>query len=315
MINLTEIKLNDRDSSARVEVTKAKVFLAQGRFNKALFLITNVIRSLEKSGESVLLAEALTTQGVVLCKLRKFERSICKLREAIDTATYADASHKAGLAALTLIEEHWKERLTQEEIYDFYNQADEFLKDTKNAEEIARLRFCAKLVIERLHHQPRLNHKTPLVKRKHNGIIRLREPNRIAHCKSVKEQPIRILHIEDNSAVADLVKQMLLMQDWHVQTCSAGSVGLKFLESKNDYDIVILDNELPDVKGIELARRTRRLEHRQNTPIVMFSAVFDEQEVFDAGVDVALKKPEDTMKLVTKIKLLIDKNKETTKPE
>lgn len=315
-MNLTEDKLNNRDNLARVEVTKAKVFLAEGRYNKALFLIANVIRSLEKRGESALLAEALTIQGIILCKLRKFERSIFKLREAIDTATYADASHKAGLATLTLIEEHWKEeRLTQEEVYDFHNQADEFLRDTNDPEEIARLRFCAKLVTEKSSLQRPLTNKTPLVKRKRSSIIRLREPNRIAHCKALDEQQIRILHIEDNPAVANLVKQMLLMQDWHVETCTKGSIGLKFLEGKTYYDIVILDNELPDVKGIELARRARRLEHRQNTPIVMFSAVFDEQEVFDAGVNVALKKPEDTMKLVTKIKLLIDKNKDTTEPE
>lgn len=314
-MNLTEDKLNNCDNLARVEVTKAKVFLAEGRYNKALFLIANVIRSLEKRGESVLLAETLTIQGIILCKLKKFERSVCKLRDAIDAATYVDSSHKAGLAALALIEEHGKERLTQEEVYDFYNQADEFLRDTNDPEEIARLRFCAKLVIERLSHQRPLTNKTPLVKRKRSSIIRLREPNRIAHCKALDEQQIRILHIEDNPSVANLVKQMLLMQDWHVETCTEGSIGLKFLEGKTYYDIVILDNELPDVKGIELARRTRQLEHRQNTPIVMFSAVFDEQEVFDAGVNVALKKPEDTMKLVTKIKLLIDKNKDTAEPE
>jgi DNA-binding response OmpR family regulator len=45
-------------------------------------------------------------------------------------------------------------------------------------------------------------------------------------------------------------------------------------------DLLILDNELPGVNGIELTRRARALAHRQRTPIIMLSASDVEAEVW-----------------------------------
>lgn len=56
----------------------------------------------------------------------------------------------AGLAALTLIEEHGAVRLSPTEVYHAYLRADRLLKDTQDAEDIARLRACARTVIRRL---------------------------------------------------------------------------------------------------------------------------------------------------------------------
>jgi CheY-like chemotaxis protein len=357
-------RLNDQGSLAQVEETKARVFLAEGRFNEADFLITDVIRKLEHGGEQSLLADALTVQGIVWARLERHDRSICKLRDAMDTAVYAGALHNAGLATLTLIEEHGAERLTEEELYDFYFQADEFLKDTQDAEDIARLRFCARLVTERLYkaqanqsetfnekislpdvlhsfeakliekalqvedgsvsraakrlgikhqslahllstrHHHLLTQRTPIVKRR-RSIIKLREPRHTAHCEiNPKTRLISILHVEDNPEIAMLVKDIILREGWLVETCAEGRMALQLLESENVYDLVILDNDLPDTNGIELARRARQLEHRRNTPIVMFSGNFDEQEALDAGIDLALRKPEDTLRLITKIQSL-----------
>lgn len=358
-------RLNDQGTIAQVEETKARVLIAEGRFNQADYVITNVIRHLENGGESALLADALIIQGIVYARLDKFDRSICKLRDAIDTATYAGALHNAGLAALTLIEEHGKERLTPNELCDFYCQADEFLKDTQDFEDIKRLRFCAGIVSEKLYkaqtkpqelnlggvslpdaihsfeaklieealhieegsvsraakrlgikhqslahllntrHSLLLTQRTPIIKRK-RSIIRLREPNRTAHCiAKTQTQALRILHVEDNDEVARVVKNILSLEGWCVETCAEGDIALQRLESDTVYDLIVLDNELPNLNGIEIIRIARQLAHRQDVPIIMFSANFDEQEAFDAGADMALKKPEDTTKLITKIKSLI----------
>ncbi|MGB9179289.1 MAG: helix-turn-helix domain-containing protein, partial [Pyrinomonadaceae bacterium] len=60
------------------------------------------------------------------------------------------AYSNAGLAALTLIEEHGKERLSSIELYQVYRRADELLKDTQDDEDIARLRACARIVTRKL---------------------------------------------------------------------------------------------------------------------------------------------------------------------
>jgi DNA-binding response OmpR family regulator len=44
------------------------------------------------------------------------------------------------------------------------------------------------------------------------------------------------------------------------------------LEGKEHYDLLLFDNELPHVNGVELIRRARRLPHRRRTPILMLSA-------------------------------------------
>ena len=57
----------------------------------------------------------------------------------------------AGLASLTLIEEHGADaRLSEVELMKVYQRTDELLKRTQDAEEIGRLRACARIVIKRL---------------------------------------------------------------------------------------------------------------------------------------------------------------------
>jgi DNA-binding NtrC family response regulator len=57
----------------------------------------------------------------------------------------------AGLAALAIIEEHGARRvLSRAELYDLYRRADELLKGTQDAEDVARLRACSRIVMQRL---------------------------------------------------------------------------------------------------------------------------------------------------------------------
>jgi CheY-like chemotaxis protein len=59
------------------------------------------------------------------------------------------------------------------------------------------------------------------------------------------------------------------------------------------YEVLIFDNDLPDTNGLELIRQTRRLLHRQQIPIIIFSASDIEREARRAGANVFLRKPED----------------------
>ncbi|MCA1618244.1 MAG: hypothetical protein LC795_02805 [Acidobacteria bacterium] len=90
-------------------------------------------------------------QGVVWARLWEYQSSINVLRRAAELAEAAGAPTSAGLAVVTLIEEHgatW--RLSPDEVYEAYTRADRLLKDTQEAEDIARLRACARVVMKRL---------------------------------------------------------------------------------------------------------------------------------------------------------------------
>ena len=60
------------------------------------------------------------------------------------------ASSSASLAALALIEEHGEARLPESELCSVYLRADTLLRDTQDAEEVARLRGCAGIVVRRV---------------------------------------------------------------------------------------------------------------------------------------------------------------------
>lgn len=140
----------DMGCLAQVNETRARVFVAEGRYKDANRIISGVIQSFQRGSEYALLADALTIQGVVWARLGLHENSIDILRQAICTAQDSGAFTNAALAALTLIEEHGRERLSDTELFDVYSRANELLKDTQDNEEIARLRACASIMGRRL---------------------------------------------------------------------------------------------------------------------------------------------------------------------
>jgi tetratricopeptide (TPR) repeat protein len=144
-------RLSDAGNLAQVDETRARVFLAEKKYREANRILAGVIQTLEKGGESALLADAFTVQGVVWARIGGVESSINILNHAMRMAQDSGALTSAGLAALTLIEEHGAAgRLSESELIKVYRRADELLKGTQDAEDIARLRACARVVIKRM---------------------------------------------------------------------------------------------------------------------------------------------------------------------
>jgi tetratricopeptide (TPR) repeat protein len=144
-------KLKDSGILAQVDETRTRVLVAEKKYRDADRIIGDVIKTFEKGGESALLADALSIQGVVWARLGAHEGSLKILREAIKVAEESGALTQAGHATLTLIEEHgtsW--RLLQPELVAIFRRADGFLKNTQDTEDKDRLLACAKIVIKRL---------------------------------------------------------------------------------------------------------------------------------------------------------------------
>jgi tetratricopeptide (TPR) repeat protein len=144
-------RLNDAGLLAQVDETRARVFIAEKKYGEADRVITRAVEKLERGGASALLADALTVQGVARARLADNEASISILRRAADVAEVAGAHTNAGLATLALIEEHGAGRLlTVGEVYKAYQRADRLLKDTQDADDVTRLRVCARITMRRL---------------------------------------------------------------------------------------------------------------------------------------------------------------------
>ncbi|HEV7843175.1 MAG TPA: sigma 54-interacting transcriptional regulator, partial [Pyrinomonadaceae bacterium] len=139
--------LKDSVHTAQVDDSRARVLLAQKRNSEAEKVSRLAVRTLEKGGEQSLLAESLTTRGVALARLGKYEESRLTLERAMAVAAQAGDDEGAGVAALTIIEE-LSERMNTEEMANLYERADGLLANTQNAETLARLRSCVRRTFE-----------------------------------------------------------------------------------------------------------------------------------------------------------------------
>jgi CheY-like chemotaxis protein len=103
---------------------------------------------------------------------------------------------------------------------------------------------------------------------------------------------VSILHAEDNRQLANLIHEMFSGDTWRIELCVDGDDALRKLTGDERYDLLLVDNELPGLSGLDLVKRARKMTHRRRTPIVMLSGADCETEAWRAGVDAFLKKPE-----------------------
>ncbi|MDQ1611416.1 MAG: two-component system, chemotaxis family, chemotaxis protein CheY [Pyrinomonadaceae bacterium] len=115
-----------------------------------------------------------------------------------------------------------------------------------------------------------------------------------------------ILLVEDTQIVADAVRETLEAEGWQVETCADGSQALGLIHSGTRYDLLLLDNELPNVGGLELTRTARGLDHRKQTPIIMISASECGRAARRAGADAFIRKPEGIGQMVEIIVRLLN---------
>src|SRR5205085_9793714 len=101
---------------------------------------------------------------------------------------------------------------------------------------------------------------------------------------------LTILHVEDNPLVALTIKDMLEFEGWQVTLCRDGLAALRELQSATHYDLLLLDQVLPHIDGLQLIHYARTLAHRQHTPIIMLSANQCSDEARRVGSDIFLRK-------------------------
>jgi tetratricopeptide (TPR) repeat protein len=129
----------DKVRTAQVDETRAQVFIAQNKYVEAEHAAGSAARSFEKAGRQCFLADALITQGIALARLNQTKRAQFTFQKAIEVAHQAGALNRAGLAALSMIEE--MDQLPPEILSVAYEQAREWLA-TSQSQDIKR-RFRA----------------------------------------------------------------------------------------------------------------------------------------------------------------------------
>jgi two-component system, cell cycle response regulator CtrA len=120
---------------------------------------------------------------------------------------------------------------------------------------------------------------------------------------------MRVLLIEDDSATAQSIELMLKSESFNVYTTDLGEEGID-LGKIYDYDIILLDLNLPDMSGFDVLRKLRVSKVR--TPILILSgrATIEEKiKGFGYGADDYVTKPFHKNELVARIHALIRRSK------
>lgn len=120
---------------------------------------------------------------------------------------------------------------------------------------------------------------------------------------------MRILVVEDDIQLADMLTEALTNQQFIVDIANDGEMAWHCLEIL-EYDLVILDVTLPKIDGLRLCRqlRDRQLQHNANKPILMLTArdmIADKILGLDAGADAYMVKPFDMGELMAQVRALI----------
>ncbi len=124
----------------------------------------------------------------------------------------------------------------------------------------------------------------------------------------------RVLIIEDDSRLAEMVHDYLGAAGFRVECAGNGKAGLA-LEARGGFDAIILDLMLPDMDGLDVCRAIRA---RGAVPILMLTARGDAMDRvigLEIGADDYLPKPFEPRELLARLRAILRRSKGGSKPD
>ena len=125
----------------------------------------------------------------------------------------------------------------------------------------------------------------------------------------------KILIVEDNWEVRELLKVILKERGYDIQEAETGRQALDACEDRTP-DLVVLDLTLPDIDGLEVCKKIRSFPAMESVPIIICSGrtkVSERVTGLETGADDYLIKPFDPAELVARVRVLLRKAGQETK--
>jgi DNA-binding response OmpR family regulator len=133
----------------------------------------------------------------------------------------------------------------------------------------------------------------------------------VVHSNLTQAEVMRILVVEDETRLADLIKRGLTHEGHAVDLAETGEDALDWIEAAN-HDAIVLDVMLPGMSGLDVCRRLR--QRSIQTPVLLLTArdaVPDRVAGLDAGADDYLIKPFAFPELLARLRALARRPAET----
>jgi CheY-like chemotaxis protein len=151
----------------------------------------------------------------------------------------------------------------------------------------------------------------PFLKEKTKKTELIKAPDKDAGKMFHIGQGVRVLVVDDNPINLLLVEKILKKQSFETETADNGKTALdKF--SKKDYDIILMDLQMPEMDGYDATIRIRNLNSdKKNVPIIAMTAHTIKGEMercLEIGMNDYISKPFHVAELYEKIHLLVAKS-------
>lgn len=133
----------------------------------------------------------------------------------------------------------------------------------------------------------------------------------------------RLLLVDDDLQVLDVLHEMLHLKGYQVLPVSDGKEALVLIETQS-FDLVITDMKMPSVNGLDIVRKVKQIS--PDTPVMMITGWGDEvdgmgeKELSALGIDLLLSKPVQWADLISAVSKLLsrrprEKNRRANKEE
>jgi phosphate regulon transcriptional regulator PhoB len=125
-------------------------------------------------------------------------------------------------------------------------------------------------------------------------------------------QPARILVVDDEADLRELVSYNLKKEGFAVTTADDGEQALEAISLERP-DLVVLDLMLPGIQGVELCRMLRERDETSSLPIIMLTARTEEVDRvlgLEMGADDYITKPFSPRELVARVKAVLRRSGE-----
>lgn len=131
------------------------------------------------------------------------------------------------------------------------------------------------------------------------------------------KQNYRILLVEDNENDIELTLEAFRQHglESNVDICRDGTIALDYLYCKGDYSsrknenpiLILLDNKMPKITGIEVLRIIKQDDNLKNIPVIMLTSSDIDKDIiesYDLGVNAYVVKPVDFDEFIEAVKTL-----------
>lgn len=124
-----------------------------------------------------------------------------------------------------------------------------------------------------------------------------------------REGKYRILLIEDDPAISNVVELNLKLDNYEVFLAADGEEGLKMV-AETDPDLIILDVMMPKVDGWQVLMQLKSEDRTRDIPVIMLTAIDDEQSKvigLRGGADDYVPKPFSPLELAARVRVVLDR--------